>query len=219
MNHFKEQMNPAMLQIPRLKILFLSPVTLFLSRLLFQFHLLFLPSASLAPPPTHSLSLSPSIFTHHSVTHSLSLSLSLSLLTLPFLVFLHSFFPWLFWVPLPSLSSLLLLLKPRDAAHLTAAAVNRARLSPCVAATAAVNLVQTRCLFYSLALSRGRKKRKGRGQIRKQTGLLGALDGSLPLFTPNKKTRLTVGSGCCPPRRGMISIFSIPERQRSTGRR
>lgn len=44
----------------------------------------------LTPPP------SPSIFTLHSVTHSLSL------LTLPFLVLLHSFFPLLFWVPLSS---------------------------------------------------------------------------------------------------------------------
>lgn len=100
---------------------------------------------------SHSFCLCLSIFTHRSVPHSLSL------LTLPFLVFLHSFFPWLFWVPLPSLLLLLLLLKPRDTAHLTAAPVNRARLSPCVAATTAVNLVQTRCLFYSLALLRGKK--------------------------------------------------------------
>lgn len=121
-----------------------------------------------------------------SVPTALSLSLSLSLLTLPFLVFLHSFFPWLFWVPLPSLS--LLLLKPRDAAHLTAAAVYRARLSPRVAATTAVNLVQTRCLFYSLALSRGRKKKEGGRLNKKAKGLLGLPMGvflSSPLLAPH----------------------------------
>lgn len=45
------------------------------------------------------------------------------------------------------------------------------RLSPCVAATTAVNLVQTRCLFYSLALSRGRKKKRERPN-KKAKGLL-----------------------------------------------
>lgn len=149
---------------------------------------LFLSVPAFYTPSTPSPTVSPSIFTHRSVTHSLSL------LTSPFLVFLHSFFPWLFWVPLPSL--LLLLLKPRDAAHLTAAAVSRACLSPCVAATTAVNLFQTRCLFYSLALSRGRKT--GGRPNEKAKGLLVFFNRSLPLFSPNKKTRLTVGSGCCP---------------------
>lgn len=81
--------------------------------------------------------------------------------------FFHGFFGCLF-----PFSSLLLLLKPRDAAHLTAVAVSRACLSPCVAATTAVNLVQTRCLFYSpspLSLSRGRKKKKRRGGGQNET--------------------------------------------------
>lgn len=82
--------------------------------------------ASLTSPSTRSVS--PYVFTHHSVTLSLSLSLSHCWLC-PSLCssthFFHGFFGCLF--PLSSL--LLLLLKPRDAAHLTAAAVSRACLS------------------------------------------------------------------------------------------
>lgn len=133
--------------------------------LLFNFtSRIFLPRSCLPlPPPPASFSESLALHLYPPRCHTFSPSL----LTLPFLLLLHSFFPWLFWVPLPSLL-LLLLLKPRDAAHLRAAAVYRACLSPCVAATTAVNLVQTRCLFYSLALSEAEKKRKERGQIRKQ---------------------------------------------------
>lgn len=119
-------------------------------------------SVSLPSPPTQSLAL----HLYPRCCHTFSPSL----LTLPFLVLLHSFFPWLFWVPLPSLLPLLLL--KGDAAHLTAAAVNRACLSPCVAATTAVNLVQTRCLFYSPALSQKQEKRKEIGQIGKQNASL-----------------------------------------------
>lgn len=157
------QENEASSVTDMLKIACLKRTCFCHSLLFFQFHLLFLSfSFFLSPrlshlPPTHSLSLSPAVFTHHSVTLTLSpcwLCPSLCSST----HFFHGFFGCLF-----ALSSLLLLLllKPRDAAHLTAVAVNRARLSPCVAATAAVNLVQTRCLFYSLALSRGREKEKG----------------------------------------------------------
>lgn len=119
-------------------------------------------SVSLLSPPTQSLAL----HLYPPCCHTFSPSL----LTLPFLALLHSFFPWLFWVPLSSLLPLLLL--KGDAAHLTAAAVNRACLSPCVAATTAVNLVQTRCLFYSPALSQKQEKRKEIGQIRKQNASL-----------------------------------------------
>lgn len=144
----------------------LSAVTLPVSVSLFLLCLsfLFLLCTSLPLSPTSPLILSrpPSLPTTLS---QLSLSLSLSRCWLcPSLCssthFFHGFFGCLF--PLSSL----LLLKPRDAAHLTAEAVSRARLSPCVAATTAVNLVQTRCLFYFLTLSRGRKK--GVSQMRKQ---------------------------------------------------
>lgn len=145
----------------------------------------FLVPASLSLPLPASFSESLALHLYPPRCHTFSPSL----LTLPFLLLLHSFFPWLFWVPLPSLL-LLLLLKPRDAAHLRAAAVYRACLSPCVAATTAVNLVQTRCLFYSLALSEAEKKKKRERPNKKAKDLLHFLfDGSLPLFTTDLKKK------------------------------